>query len=273
MRLWSCSLIAFLSGIFAAGGCARSRIERVEWPVMGTVAAVQVRMGGGADVPSSVQRVRSQFEKVEHLLNFHDPASEIRALSPLSPPEALAKCSEIVRPCYEAAFKLSAASGGAFNPRWRGDGTLDFGAIAKGFAVDAAVHGFSPESDVLIDLGGNLKSVRGSWRTGVKNPFGDGFARVIDLKAGESLATSAVYYRGGHIRDGRTGQVVSNGVASVTVMCSSAMWADGFSTTLFVLGPDEGREFLERNFIELAGGGAISVFWIMENGAAVTYER
>ena len=271
-RLWNCSWLAVPLALLAAG-CGRSRIERVEWPVMGTVAAVQVRIDRGVDVPSAVSRVKSAFEKVERLLNHRDAASEIRSLSSLSAQETLARCSDSVRSCYEAAFRLSEASGGAFNPRWRGDGTLDLGAIAKGFAIDAAADGFCPEEDVLIDLGGNLKSVRGGWKTGVKNPFGDGIVRVVDLKEGESLATSAVYYRGGHIRDGRTGHVVSNGVASVTVRCSSAMWADGLSTTLFILGPEEGREFLERSYSKLAVGGTVDVVWIMENGASIVYEK
>ena len=66
-----------------------------------------------------------------------------------------------------------------------------------------------------------------------------------------ACATSAEYYRGKHIYDGRTGQAVSNGVTSVTVVHpTSAMLADGLSTTLFVFGKEEGERFLKANFPE-----------------------
>ena len=141
------------------------------------------------------------------------------------------------------------ASGGAFNPRWRGPKTLDLGAIAKGFAVDVASGleiGNGRGEAVLLDLGGNLKSIRGEWKVGIA-----GSDVVLTLTNGMACATSAEYYRGKHIYDGRTGQAVSNGVTSVTVVHpTSAMLADGLSTTLFVFGKEEGERFLKANFPE-----------------------
>lgn len=282
-------LVALSLLVATAAGCRRGGIERVEWPVMGTVAAVQVRnqsafSGGYAGTNSA----RLVFSEVERLLNAHDPKSELSLLATLSEDEILSRCDKgeprrlpwlSVRPCYEAAFRLARASGGAFNPRWRGTNTLDLGAIAKGFAVDVAeTTCYVTNADALIDLGGNVKALKtdnGShrpWRTGVRDPNGDGYAAKVDLREGEALATSATYYRGSHIRDGRTGCVVSNGVASVTVLCRSAMWADGLSTTLFVLGPDEGRAFLARHARELCGDDQVSVLWILEGGRFVAYD-
>ena len=60
------------------------------------------------------------------------------------------------------------------------------------------------------------------------------------------FATSALYFRGRHIYDARTGAPVSNDVASVTVRCRSAMLADGLSTALFVIGVDSGRNLRSR---------------------------
>ena len=248
---------------------------------MGTVAAIQVRGGSvaqGRPVPSCLKFVEDEFSGVERLLNAHDAESEISRLAPLDDGEVLRKCDARTKPCYEAAFKLMHESGGAFNPRWKGANTLDLGAIAKGFAVDAAASaGYADNVDAIIDLGGNLKALRSGdgshrpWRTGVRDPFGDGFAAVVDLYAGEALATSATYYRGSHIYDGRTGLAVSNGVASVTVLCNSAMWADGLSTTLFVLGPEEGRKFLDAKRKELVGDMDVSVLWIMDGGKREIY--
>ena len=240
---------------------------------MGTAAAVQTRGGS----PNETARcVRTVFAAVETLLNAHCPDSEISRLAPLGDDAVVASCSELVRPCYAAAFDIEKASGGAFSPRWRGPGTLDLGAIAKGFAVDLAADAVAAENagtDVLVDLGGNVKAVRGEWLVGVKDPGGAGFAARVRLREGEALATSATYYRGGHIRDGRTGAVVTNGVASVTVLARSAMVADGLSTALFVLGPEEGREFVGRLPQPLSGTGGVSVLWIMSDGRMVGGDR
>ena len=253
-----------------AGGCSRGKIDRVEWPVMGTIAAVQLKGELTPDSGRFTTDVMAAFNDVSDALNAHVATSEISSLATLADEEALAKCADKMKPCYEAAFALMRASGGAFNPRWRGPRTLDFGAIAKGFAVDVAARDRHVDgSDALIDLGGNLKSVHGKWKTGVMDPRGGGFAAVVELREGEALATSATYYRGSHIHDGRTGLAVSNGVASVTVLCRSAMWADGLSTTLFVLGPDEGRNFVEEKGGLLAGEGNVAVLWILSDGRQV----
>ena len=205
---------------------------------MGTVAAVQVRGGDIAAVRSVVQ---AAFEDVRREFDAHDPESAIRRLG---------GCTDFGRPCHDCALRLKEASGGAFDPCWRKDGRLDYGAIAKGFAVDVAAErlasAISDGQDVLIDLGGNIKSVRGDWKVGIKDPAGSGMCETVGLGEGESLATSALYFRGRHIYDARTGAQVSNDVASVTVRCRSAMLADGLSTTLFVLGVDAGREFVSR---------------------------
>ena len=261
-----------LSFAIALSGCGRAKIDRVEWPVMGTIAAVQLRGELTSDSSRFTAYAMGVFKDVSDALNAHVATSEISRLAQFADDEVLAKCGAMARPCYEAAFKLMRESGGAFNPRWKGPNTLDLGAIAKGFAVDAATQEcYVDGADALIDLGGNLKSVRGRWRTGVRDPFGDGFAAVVELREGEALATSATYYRGSHIYDGRTGLAVSNGVASVTVLCSSAMWADGLSTTLFVLGPEEGKKFLDDKLKLLVGDMAVSALWIMDGGRQEIY--
>lgn len=213
---------------------------------MGTVAAVQMRGGTDASLASARASARTLFDKVEKLLNAHTADSEISKLAGRSDADILASCDELVRPCYAAAFALMKQTDGAFNPRWRGPGTFDLGAIAKGFAVDLAVRSVADETtsgDFLVDLGGNLKAVRGDWTVGVQ----DGGSFV--LREGEACATSARYFRGNHIKDGRTGGDVSNAVHSVTVIHpTSATLADGLSTVLFILGREKGEDFVKRHY-------------------------
>ncbi|MBQ3288842.1 MAG: FAD:protein FMN transferase [Kiritimatiellae bacterium] len=278
MERWKYRQAQALACCLVLAGCGNVGSDRVEWTTMGTVAALQTRGAGDASkVKALVEETKSVFGGVELRLNAHCPTSDVSRLAALPQADVLRLCAAADRPCYEAAFKLMEASGGAFNPRWRGPGTLDLGAIAKGFAADLAADvACAGGIDALVDLGGNLKAARSSsrpWRTGVKDPSGNGFAAVVELRGGEALATSATYFRGSHIFDGRTGRAVTNGVASVTVLCESAMWADGLSTTLFVLGPEEGRAFLAH----MTGsgqvpGGAPAALWILDDGRQVKHD-
>ena len=252
-------------------GCSRPSVERLEWVAMGTVAAVESRGVEVAAVMAARDDVRSCYDELTRLLNAHDANSELRRLSPFDDAEVLARCDDAVRECYAAAFRLQALSGSAFNPRWRGERTLDLGAIAKGYAVDLAAAKLpAAAGDWLLDLGGNLKSVSGVWRVGVAGGDGRGVVATVGLAPGEALATSATYYRGSHIVDGRTHRPADGTVAAVTVLADSAMWADGLSTTLFVLGPEEGRRLLDANADLRAR--VIAVKWLLADGGVVDFD-
>lgn len=232
---------------------------------MGTVAAVQIR--GNGDIRAARDVCQAEFNRVVESFNAHDPSSRIGRFASMSDDEAQKAWESWEWECVQAALRFRDESGGAFNPRWRGPSTLDLGAIAKGFAVDLAAEAVASKdagrADILVDLGGNLKSVRGVWRVGVKEPEGEGFVASVKLAPGEALATSAEYYRGKHIYDGRTGRPAESGVKSVTVLCRSGMLADGLSTTLFILGPDEGLRLMEKH------GYECSVLFIMNDGRRV----
>lgn len=239
MKLSNCSVFGGLALLSVVVGCGRSAIGRIEWVTMGTVAAVQHRGGGETKVVEKV--VRESFARVVEEFNAFDPNSAINRLG---------KCTTFGQPCWNFAFRLKDETSGAFDPYWKRNGKLDFGAVAKGFAVDLAadeVRKVLTEGtpDILIDLGGNLKAVKGDWTVGIK----DGAPFV--LKEGEACATSATYYRGEHIIDARTGNAATNGVYSVTVVHpSSAMIADGLSTILYILGREKGELFLRKHHPE-----------------------
>ena len=213
---------------------------------MSTVAAVQTR--GAAVDPETAAAVRAAFGRVVDEFDAFDPRSTIRRLG---------TCSDFGRPCWDFAFRLADETAGAFSPRWKGDGSLDFGAVAKGFAVDVAAAAVRTNgvAGLLIDLGGNLKAVRGDWTVGIRD--GESFL----LKEGEACATSARYFRGRHIRDGRDGSDVGRDIHSVTVVHpSSALVADGLSTVLFVLGREKGEAFLRRRYPDARA------IWLSEDG-------
>lgn len=228
-------------------GCGRrgGDVYSLEFISMGTTASVKAR---GENPQRACKVVKEVFAEVERLLNAHDADSELSRLAKLSDEEILLKCSPLVRPCYEAAFKLQRETGGAFSPRWRGVGTLDLGAIAKGYAVDLAVEKlrekFPNGPETLVDLGGNLRSVSGGWTIGLH-----GGGETFVLKPGEAVATSGEYFRGKHIKNARTGGDIEKPVYSVSVIYpESAMMADALSTVMFILGREKGEAFLKAHY-------------------------
>lgn len=258
MRLFALPLILLL-----AAGCGPKVSHSPEWMTMGTVAKISFKRVSPFPFfpPSSsadrerriVDTARAVCAEVESRLSVWKKDSEISHYTSID------NVSPETRPCYEAAFRLQKVSLGVFNPFWRGKGKgPDLGGIAKGFAVDLAAQricagdaSLTANGDgILIDFGGNLKVVSGEWRTGIRNPGGGDMVAIV-LTNGMACATSGEYERGKHIYDGRTGMIVSNNLVSVTVVHpSSAMLADGLSTTLFVLGRKDGETFLEKHFPE-----------------------
>ena len=160
-----------------------------------------------------------------------------------------------------AAARLVGSSRLHFDPatrllRFDRDGMrIDLGGIAKGHAVDVVADSLRAHgvTDALVNLSGNMLAIgrpagRESWRIGVRDPRDrmPYFAR-LDLHSGEGISTSAKYEQFvaqngrtyGHIMDPRIGRP-ADGLIGVTVIAPTAMIADGWSTSLFVLGPVDG---------------------------------
>lgn len=147
----------------------------------------------------------------------------------------------------------------------RSDLAIDLSGIAKGYAVDrlAAMLDAEGVPAYLVDVGGELRA-KGRrpdgqpWKVGIERPSPGQRAvhRVIAVED-RSIATSGDYrnffVQGGrnfaHLIDPRTAQPVMHSLASVTVLDRDAMTADALSTTLMVMGPDEGLSFAIRNDI------------------------
>jgi thiamine biosynthesis lipoprotein len=127
---------------------------------------------------------------------------------------------------------------------------LDFGGIAKGYAIDLAcarLRALGIEN-AIVNAGGDLRvfGQRGSrpWRVGIRNPSG-GIIGGLDTLADEAIFTSGIYerfrqdqeVRYPHILDPHTGWPVK-GLAGVTVIAREGLLADAAATALIVAGKD-----------------------------------
>ncbi len=135
---------------------------------------------------------------------------------------------------------------------------LDFGGLAKGFALDKAreVLRQSGQDCYMLNLGGNIycsdklpPGQRKSFQIGIRDPRqGDKVVKILSLR-GQFISTSANYERGlqvgeqriGHIIDPHTGYPGAD-YASVTVATSRGSYSDAFSTAVFVGGPRLARK-------------------------------
>jgi thiamine biosynthesis lipoprotein len=168
------------------------------------------------------------------------------------------------------ALAVARASGGAFDPTkrdWRGVAfdsargavrlrpgvTLDFGGIAKGYALDRAAALLGGVADsALLDLGGQFLWIGGpTHRTvGIADPRSSLTAlAAVELQAG-SVSTSSQAEQPDHIVDARGGRPRPAGDAersrSVTVLAARGIAADAWSTALFVLGCDSALALAPR---------------------------
>ena len=134
---------------------------------------------------------------------------------------------------------------------------LDFGAVAKGYAVDIAYGALMRRhcTNILVNLGGDMRGGGREWKVGIKDPYDSTGTKTLGtfiLTDGRATATSGSYERFveidgkrySHIIDARTGYPVE-GVDQVTVIANTAGEADALATTLFILGREEGMKLLE----------------------------
>lgn len=156
---------------------------------------------------------------------------------------------------------------------------LDFNSIAAGHAVDLLVERMRAlgVSSYLVEVTGELKAVGrkpdGSpWRIALEWPRADQqVAQQVLALEGYGVSTSGDYrnffeqngQRFSHVFDARLGAPVSHRLASVTVLDPSTLMADGMSTVLLILGPEQGWAFaLKYNvaavFVTRADTGFVS---------------
>lgn len=138
------------------------------------------------------------------------------------------------------------------NPRLQ----LDFGAYAKGVAIDRALDEFAAcgQGEALVNLGGNLGAMGTTgWQIGIRDPFGEGLVASLATRGREAVVTSGSYERFrvldgermSHVLDPGTSAPVSD-LVSVTVLHRSAGLADAAATALLVAGPQRWRQVAER---------------------------
>ncbi len=134
---------------------------------------------------------------------------------------------------------------------------VDLGAVAKGCTADKLTDMLreAEVSSALLDLGGNIQAIGDNpdgrpWNVAVQAPDGEGYLGVLAV-SDRAVVTSGGYERNfeqdgityHHILDPKTAKPADSGLQSVTIVGSSGVICDAFSTALYVMGPEKAIEF------------------------------
>ena len=152
--------------------------------------------------------------------------------------------------------------------------SLDLNGIAKGFAVDQLARCLERQGihSYLVGIDGEmracgLKADGNEWCVALEKPL-KGRREVLGAMAisDTAIATSGDYRnwreRDGtvysHTMDPRSGTPLISPLASVSVLCTSCMYADAWATALLVLGLERGSE--------LARARGLSAIFVIREG-------
>ena len=142
---------------------------------------------------------------------------------------------------------------------------LDFGAIAKGLAVDKAVALMRQRghADFLVDIGGEVRTCGSKygkpWRIGVQVPTADSDGEIAsnyDFPLTDKAIATSGNYRNYHEKDGErfshiinptTGYSERSDLLSVSVIADDCTTADAYATALMVMGREKSLQWLQAH--------------------------
>jgi thiamine biosynthesis lipoprotein len=246
---------------------------------MGTVFTVAAWGPDSAAVRNAVLAAYDSVRLVDSILSTFRDESEISRINRAAGSGNRLPVSPMFATVLHEALRVARLTDGAFDPTlrdWRGVSfdtaahtvslrrglALDFGGIAKGYALDRAALALEMVADsAVLDLGGQLlitppraganprdpQDPRHRRGVGISDPEHPLEAlALLEIPPGRlSVSTSSQGEQPGHIRDPRTGDAVAAS-RSVTVVAASGMAADAWSTGFFVMGCERALPLAER---------------------------
>jgi len=271
-------------------------------PLLGTFVEIQAFGNNAAELEGAIEAAFLAITHVHRLMSFHDPESDVSRVNR----DAYYKAVRVhpwTRCVLKSAREFSRNTRGIFDVTvavqlvkwnylpgygarvgrgsWRyiileGNGhvrfrrrlLIDFGGIAKGFAVDRAVEVLKRMrvKAGIVNAGGDLRVFgSASQLVHLRHPApARRVARAVRLRE-RAIATSGIYFsrrknRGRCVSpmlDGRTGRAASD-LISVTVGAADCMTADALTKVVFALrqraGPLLARYSADALLLEQDGG-------------------
>ena len=249
-------------------------------PLLGTYVRLSLTADAARETLLAMSvRAFARIERVERLMSFHDPDSELSRLNRLAhrqPCPVSAETEAVLR----QALRLSRASHGLFDisiapalirqgllpaintdidesANWRDlrleNGRvsfakkmlIDLGGIAKGYAVDQAMSVLSDDIDAVINAGGDIRMNRWQDKTVSIRYAASSHEQTVETPMrAAAIASSAGYYLNGKSAIIAPGQKQAPASPCVySVFASNCMLADALTKIAFLSG---GRHDLIR---------------------------
>ncbi len=241
-------------------------------PLLGTYVEIQISADKDDDALLDCSLAAfDEIMRIQQLMSFHDPQSELSRINACAHLNEM-KISPDLHRVLSFALELAEVSNGWFDPSiapglirrgllpdhgdcpeaadWRSIRLtghtvrfarplrLDFGGIAKGYAVDLAIAALSG-ADAIVNAGGDLAMNRWQGRdVEIRTPASNGRSTFVVPMENRSVATSAAYYLGEEhviLNPGNLEPLACRDSASV--FAESCMVADAL-TKVLLLSPD-----------------------------------
>ena len=157
--------------------------------------------------------------------------------------------------------------------------SLDVGAVAKGYAVQQTLdYARSKGMDnILLNVGGNISCIGGrtdgsKFMVAIQNPdleSDEPYVEAFEIEDGECVVSSGDYQRYYEVDGKKYCHIInpdtlfpSDEFAQVSILAKDSGVADGFSTALFNMSLEDGKEFI-------AGYKNVEAMWVMPDGSKV----
>jgi FAD:protein FMN transferase len=268
------------------GAGFESEVRRAR-PLLGTVVEIRAASPlSQRQLHEAIDGAFAAIERVQQLMSYHDPASELSRIN-REAAAAVQSIDAETYTVLGAALRFAALSNGAFDPcvgdrleKWgylppsapgadrsrTSGGTwrdvdlsgrcrvrfarpvrLDLGGIAKGYAVDRAVHALQSAGveNILVNAGGDLR-IAGHWTQNLRlrHPQAPHLSADVLTLGNAALATSAAYYSRRRLSFGEVSALldprsarpyIENG--SVSVRAADCMSADALTKVVLFATP------------------------------------
>ncbi len=236
--------------------------------------------GGGAQVSDTLWRVAQWARRAEEWSGGLVTPTLGDALVAAGYDRSFEQISE-TRFCQHADARFTAAARGwdlnsadhsiRLNPHTH----LEFGGIAKGWAVEQTANYLGELGPALVDAGGDMVMTApradGAWVIQVENPFADEAAKPLLAIERGAVATSGrdfrTWTRGDklqhHLIDPRTGQPAVTDVLAATVIAPTIFEAEVGAKAAFLKASVAGLEWVNENV-------SLAALLILEEGTVLT---
>ena len=159
------------------------------------------------------------------------------------------------------------------------DMSLDVGSTGKGFAVQKVMDYARQQGldNILLSLGGNISCIGTRidgelFRLGIQNPdiySDEQYIEMVDISDGQCVVSSGDYQRYYEVDGVRYCHIIdpktlfpANEFAAVSVITDDSGLADSYSTALYTMTIESGKEFVEKR-------DNVEAMWVLHDGTRI----